>query len=65
MAGLSSLTSPVAIAGKHHPISLYEVLAANAVTYALIAVMWNRYGTNCITRNNSQQRTTSYRDIAY
>ena len=33
---LISLTCPVAIAGMHYPISLYEALAANAVTYALV-----------------------------
>ena len=32
---LVSLTCPVAIAGRHYPISLYEALAANTVTYAL------------------------------
>jgi hypothetical protein len=36
---LISLTCPVAIAGKHYPISLYEVLAANTVTYALIGLI--------------------------
>jgi len=36
---LVCLTCPVAIAGRHHPISLYEVLAANAVTYALIGLI--------------------------
>jgi len=36
---LVSLTCPVAIAGRHYPISLYEVLAANAVTYALVGLM--------------------------
>ena len=36
---LICLTCPVAIAGKHYPISLYGVLAANAVTYALIGVI--------------------------
>jgi hypothetical protein len=35
---LVCLTCPVAIA-KHYPISLYEVLAANAVTYALIGLI--------------------------
>ena len=40
MSGLSSvLTCPVAIAGKHYPISVYEFLAANAVAYALIGVI--------------------------
>jgi len=33
------LTCPVAIAGRHYPISLYEVLAANAVTYALVGLI--------------------------
>jgi hypothetical protein len=36
---LVSLTCPVAIAGRHYPISLYEVLAANAVTYALAGLI--------------------------
>lgn len=36
---LVSLTCPVAIVGKHYPISLYEALAANAVTYALVGLM--------------------------
>jgi hypothetical protein len=36
---LICLTCPVAKAGRHYPISLYEVLAANAVTYALIGLI--------------------------
>jgi hypothetical protein len=36
---LVSLTCPVAIAGAHHPISLYEALAANTVTYAVVGVI--------------------------
>lgn len=36
---LVGLTCPVAIAGMHHPISLYEILAANAVTYALVGLI--------------------------
>jgi hypothetical protein len=36
---LISLTCPVAIAGKHYPISLYEVLAANTFTYGLIGLI--------------------------
>ena len=35
---LVSLTY-VAIAGMHYPISLYEALAANAVTYALVGLI--------------------------
>ncbi len=35
---LVSLTCPVAIAGRH-PISLYEVLVANTVTYALVGLI--------------------------
>jgi hypothetical protein len=35
---LVSLTCPVAIAGRHYPISLYEALTANAVTYALVGL---------------------------
>ena len=31
-------TCPIAIAGMHHPISLYETLAANAATYALVGL---------------------------
>ena len=34
-----SLTCPVSIAGMHHPISLYAVLAANAATYSLVGLM--------------------------
>jgi len=30
---------PVSIAAMHYPISLYEVLAANAVTYELIGLL--------------------------
>ena len=36
---LVSLTCPIAIAGMHYPISLYEALAANAVTYALVGLI--------------------------
>jgi hypothetical protein len=36
---LISLTCPIAIAGMHHPISLYETLAANAVTYGLVGLI--------------------------
>jgi hypothetical protein len=36
---LVCLTCPVATAGRHYPISLYEVLVANAVTYALIGLI--------------------------
>jgi hypothetical protein len=36
---LVSITCPVAIAGRHYPISLYEVLAANAVTYGLVGLI--------------------------
>jgi hypothetical protein len=36
---LVCLTCPVAIAGKHYPISLNESLVANAVTYALIGLI--------------------------
>ena len=34
-----SLTCPVAVARRHYPISLYEVLAANAVTYSLVGLI--------------------------
>lgn len=33
------ITYPIAIAGVHHPISVYETLAANAITYALIGLI--------------------------
>jgi hypothetical protein len=36
---LVSVTCPGAIAGRHYPISLYEVLAANAITYALVGLV--------------------------
>lgn len=32
------ITCPVAIAGMHHAISVYETLAANAITYALVGL---------------------------
>jgi hypothetical protein len=36
---LVSLSCPIAIAGRHYAISLYEALAANAVTYALVGLI--------------------------
>jgi hypothetical protein len=36
---LISLTCPVSIAGMHYPISLFEALAANTLTYALVGVI--------------------------
>lgn len=36
---LISLTCPISIAGMHYPIGLYEVLAANTVTYSLVGLM--------------------------
>jgi hypothetical protein len=36
---LISLTCPVAMAGMHYPISLYEALAANTATYALVGLI--------------------------
>ena len=36
---LICLTCPIAIAGRHYPVSLYEALAANTVTYALIGLI--------------------------
>jgi hypothetical protein len=36
---LINLTCPIAIAGKHYPISLFEALASNAVTYALVGLI--------------------------
>ncbi len=36
---LVSLTCPIAIPGRHYAISLYEALAANAVTYALVGLI--------------------------
>lgn len=33
------MTCPIAIAGMHQAISLYESLAANAVTYALVGLI--------------------------
>lgn len=34
-----SLSCPIAIAGRRYPISLYEVLAANTVAYALAGLI--------------------------
>ena len=36
---LISVSCPVAIAGRHYPIRLYEALAANTVTYALVGLI--------------------------
>ena len=36
---LVCLTCPIAIAGMHHAISLYEVLAANAITYGFVGLI--------------------------
>jgi len=33
------ITCPIAIAGMHYRISLYEVLVANAVTYGFVALL--------------------------
>ena len=33
------ITCPIAIAGGHHPIRLYEVLIANTLTYAFVGLM--------------------------
>ena len=33
------VTCPIAIAGMHHRISLYDVLVANAVTYGLVGLV--------------------------
>ena len=33
------VTCPIAIAGMHHAISVYETLVANAATYALIGLV--------------------------
>jgi len=35
---LVSLTCPVAIVGRYYPISLYEALAANTVTYGFVGL---------------------------
>ena len=37
--GLVSLTCPVTMAGRHYAISLYEALAINTVTYALVGLL--------------------------
>ena len=33
------ITCPIAIAGMHRAISVYETLVANAITYALVGVI--------------------------
>ena len=35
---LARLTCPIAILGRHYPISLYSAIAANVATYALIGL---------------------------
>jgi len=39
VSALISLTCPIAIAGRHYPISLWEALAANTATYALVGLI--------------------------
>jgi hypothetical protein len=36
---LISFTCPIALLGMHHAVSLYEALAANAVTYAVVGLV--------------------------
>jgi hypothetical protein len=36
---LVCVTCPIAIVGMHHAISVYETLAANALTYAIVGLM--------------------------
>jgi len=36
---LVCVTCPIAIAGMHHAISLYEVLVANAITYGFVGLI--------------------------
>lgn len=33
------ITCPISIAGMHHPISMYEGLVANAVTYGFVGLV--------------------------
>jgi len=52
---LASLTCPVAIAGRYYPISLYEALAANTLTYALVGLIVEavpRYGALPLSYEN-------------
>jgi hypothetical protein len=41
---LVCITCPIAIAGMHHAISLYETLAANTVTYAMVGLVVETLG---------------------
>ena len=36
---LVCMTCPIVIAGMHHPISVYETLVANAVTYGVVGLI--------------------------
>lgn len=36
---LICISCPIAIAGMHHAVTLYETLAANALTYALVGLI--------------------------
>ena len=36
---LVCITCPISIAGMHHAVSLYEVLVANAITYAFVGLI--------------------------
>jgi hypothetical protein len=33
------ITCPIATAGMHHPVSVYETLAANAIAYTLVGLI--------------------------
>ena len=54
------LTCPVALAGRHYPISLYESLGANAVTYGLLGLivetLWHQLHHAEITQNSPRAR---------
>jgi hypothetical protein len=46
------LSCPVAMAGRHYPVSVYETLAANAVTYALVGLIMETLRHQLHSRSN-------------
>ena len=64
---LLSLTCPIAIAGMYYPVSLYEVLAANAVTYALVGLIVETLLTASreIIQNSTRQVLSAAKSVSY
>ena len=59
---LVSLTCPIAIAGWHYPIGLYETLAANALTYAVVGLIVETLPQRLHHAKQFKQTSTSKHD---